>query len=224
MTRKARSPQALRRRAPFQPPRESILIVCEGRKTEPNYFKGWVQKLRVNPLVEVRVHGEARGSAPISVVDYAITLRNEKVLAAKTSPVERPFDVVWCVMDVEVPPHTSLAQAYNKALANDLKISLSNPCFEYWYLLHFKRTSALFCAAAHVIRALKHYHPAYTKNDPDFFDVVYPRTDTAINNSKGVLAEKHYGEDLRTCNPSTHVHRVVEHLRAAAAKPFDPVA
>ena len=37
--RKARDLSSLDRRSRHQRPRKSILIVCEGKATEPNYFK-----------------------------------------------------------------------------------------------------------------------------------------------------------------------------------------
>jgi len=196
-----------------------VLIVCEGAKTEPQYFRALRKELRLQ-TVEVEVEGEDCGSSPISVVNYAISLRDTRRENAPHSPRLVPYDAVWCVMDVEAPTsHQSLAAAIDKAAANGLKIALSNPMFEYWYLLHFEKTSALMQRNRDVIRGLKKHCRGYKKNDPDFFEVVYPLTSTAIANSEAVLREKHYGEDLRDCNPSTHVHRVVVHLQEIAQRP-----
>lgn len=220
MSRRDRSRKSLRRRAPSIKPRESVLIVCEGAKTEPQYFKALRKELRLL-TVEVVVEGEGCDSAPISVVDHAISLRQQRDKEAKQSVGAVAYDVIWCVMDVEAPrPHTSLAQAVDKAKANNLRMALSNPMFEYWYLLHFEKTSALMQRNRDVMKKLKEHHAKYKKNDPEFFTVVYPRTAKAIENSKAVLKEKHYGDDLQNCNPSTHVHRVVEHLQSVAQKPL----
>lgn len=220
MSRRDRSAKSLRRRPPSISPRETVLIVCEGAKTEPQYFKALRQGLRLR-TVEVVVEGEECGSSPISVVDHAIALRQEREIEARQSPSVVAYDVIWCVMDVEAPkPHVSLAQAVDKAKANGLRVALSNPMFEYWYLLHFERTSALMQRNKDVMRKLKKHHPKYKKNDPNFFGVVYPLTARAIKNSKAVLKEKHCGDDLQSCNPSTHVHHVVEQLQSVAAKPL----
>ncbi|MBN2130123.1 MAG: RloB domain-containing protein [Sedimentisphaerales bacterium] len=192
--------------------------MCEGAKTEPLYFRALRKKLRLH-TVEVEVEGEDCGSSPISVVNYAISLRDARRENAPHSPRLVPYDAVWCVMDVEAPtPHASLAAAIDKAKANQLNIALTNPMFEYWYLLHFERTSALMQSNRHLLGKLKNHYGRYKKNDPDFFEVVYPLTSTAIANSEAVLREKHYGEDLRDCNPSTHVHRVVGHLQQIARR------
>jgi len=214
-----RSAKSLCRRAPSISPRQSVLIVCEGARTEPEYFRSLRKELRLQ-TVEVVVEGERCGSAPISVVDHAISLRSEREAEAKQSAIAVPYDVIWCVMDVEAPkPHVSLAAALDKAKANGLDVALSNPTFEYWYLLHFEKTSALMQSNKVLMKKLKKHHSKYKKNDPGFFEVVYPRTAEAIKNSKSVLKEKHYGDDLRDCNPSTHVHCVVEHLQGIAARP-----
>ena len=48
-------------------------------------------------------------------------------------------------------------------------------------------------------------------------DVIYPKTNAAIKNSKEVLKEQHNdAEDLRDCNPSTHVHKIVEYFQNMA--------
>ena len=52
--------------------------------------------------------------------------------------------------------------------------------------------------------------------EPEFFQAIYPRTDAAIRNSREILKDKGWGEDLRNCNPSTHVHKVVTHLQDIA--------
>ncbi len=49
--------------------RPRFLIVCEGEKTEPNYFKSF----RVNAVVEVK----GTGRSTLDLVEYTRRLRNE---------------------------------------------------------------------------------------------------------------------------------------------------
>jgi hypothetical protein len=69
MSRKARSFRELERRNPKRSPYDQILIVCEGGKTEPNYFQALIDDLRLN-TANVEVDGES-GSSPRSVVAHA---------------------------------------------------------------------------------------------------------------------------------------------------------
>ncbi|MCK5566256.1 MAG: RloB domain-containing protein, partial [Planctomycetes bacterium] len=88
---------------------------------------------------------------------------------------------------------------------------------EYWYILHFRKTSAPFSRSRDAKSALRQQHPAYSESDTTIFNVVYPKTSDAIKHSKEVLKEQHNdAEDLRDCNPSTHVHKIVEYLQNIA--------
>ena len=52
-----------------------------------------------------------------------------------------------------------------------------------------------------------------TESDTMIFGIVYPNSNIAIKNSKEILNEQHNNSvDLRKCNPSTHVHKIVEYL------------
>ena len=48
------------------------------------------------------------------------------------------FNEVWCVTDVD--EHKRLEPALDKAKGNDIRVALSNPCFELWLLLHFRES------------------------------------------------------------------------------------
>ncbi len=220
MRRKAGNLPSLRRRRPFRLPRQYVLIVCEGEKTEPNYFECLRRELALTS-VEVEIAGGKGGRAPISVVDLAVRRKKDRGGRSPEGTTHAAYDAVWCVMDVESPvPHESLSRALDKAKGNRLRVALSNPTFEYWYLLHFVKTSALMPTNHDVMRALKKHYPAYQKSDRGIFAELFPRTETGIRHAEQVLKEKHYGEDLRECNPSTHVHRVVAQLRTIAGRPY----
>jgi len=214
VSRKQRNIDSYRRLKGSKEPRKSILIVSEGSKTEPLYFNSLKSNLRL-AMVDVEIVGE--GAAPITVVDHAIELRAQKKRAAKKSLTQAAYDVVYCVIDVEAPKAESLSRAVNKAKDNKLEVILSNPCFEYWYILHFRKTSAPFNTSQDAKSALRREHCAYCESDTTIFDVVYPKTTDAIKHSKEVLREQHDdAEDLADCNPSTHVHKIVEYLQSAA--------
>lgn len=216
MSRQRRARSDIRRRRPYRLPQESILIVCEGKKTEPLYFRGLKRLLDLR-RVEIEIKGEM--TDPISVVGQSLQQRRKRTKRALSVPRVTRYDVVWCVFDVEIPPRPHLAQALAKAKKNGLKVALSNPSFEFWYLLHYKKTTALMQQPHHVLEALRRCYPGYTKNDPAVIAKLFPLTEHAIQNAKLVLKEKGCGEDLTDCNPSTHVHRLVEHLSQISKHP-----
>jgi len=65
-----------------RPPRKCVLIVCEGSKIEPAYFKGLCGKLRLHSA-EARICGEECGNAPVSVVEFALQEAQQRKHDAK---------------------------------------------------------------------------------------------------------------------------------------------
>ena len=184
---------------------KTILIVCEDSKSSPDYFEKLRETLRLG-TVNVEVCGKECGSAPINVVNYA----KDKKRSVKTSTIIDKYDEIFCIVDVD--EHTSLGNAVQTARDNGIGLIISNPCFEYWYILHFEKTGSSYNDRPQLYKALEaHLKRAYSKSGCDFFEVIYPLTGTATKNSEDILRSQWQGEaDLRKCNPSTHVHRVVE--------------
>ena len=79
------------RKIDSRPQTPRILIVCEGERTEPDYF------LRFR--VTKDVHGEAMNT--LSLVERTIAIRDEK----------GPFDQVGCVFDLDSFPKQNFDKA-----------------------------------------------------------------------------------------------------------------
>jgi hypothetical protein len=187
-----------------------VLIVCEGRKTEPHYFEELRDALRLSSA-DIEIVGET-GSAPISVVDAAIARYKKNT----------DYDRVYCVFDKD--KHTTYKKALKKIKETRLpgkgKLYAANsaPCFEYWLLLHFIYTTRPFYATGkksicdQVIVELKKHFPNYQKGNQGIFEKVKDKTDTAIQRAKRV---EQYHEDnaTETDNPSTRIYELVEYLQ-----------
>ncbi len=205
--RKERKAELLRRRRATKAPYDVILIVCEGAKTEPNYFTELKKAFRLSNA-NVRICG--RGSDPLNVVDFAI----------ETFRREQEFDRVYCVFDRD--RHTTYNAALDKVrrtrLGKGSKIFAipSVPCFEFWLLLHFTYTTRPFDAPAgdsicsEVIEELKKHLSLYQKGQHDVFYKIQDKLDNAITNARRV---EQFHKTSRTVNPSTLVHSLVEYLR-----------
>ena len=89
-----RGEEALRRRSRHRPEKSRILIVCEGRETEPNYLDGLKKEQAVarDFIIEVK---KGKGGSCLAVVQQAIAERD------KGAARRKDFDEVWCVFDVE---------------------------------------------------------------------------------------------------------------------------
>lgn len=194
---KARSTRSLRRSGPTKSRRNTLLIVCEGTKTECSYFEAMRRDYRLSN-VDVVVTGV--GGAPITVVETAIT---------RKAKADVRFDEVWCVFDTEVPQNPSLQRALDKARAKKLSLAVSNPSFEFWYLLHFAFTTRSFHDADEVIQELQRHISGYTKATACYF-LLADKMDTAIEHAKRIAVS----ETDPYPHPSTTVYGVVEALRA----------
>ncbi|MFA5286045.1 MAG: RloB family protein [Smithellaceae bacterium] len=203
--RKAKSHQREKaRRAPYK----RILIVCEGKKTEPNYFKEFRKAHGLNPR-NVVIADKKDGLDPLNLVKYAIEeYKNDK-----------DFDDVYCVFDRD--KHETYHAALNKIRDYPMKRGVtlhpitSIPCFEIWLLLHFTYTTKPFCVASNdsncalLISDLKQYIPSYEKGAEKIY-IADERLDFAIDNAKKL---DKFHQTSGTDNPSTKVHELVDDLR-----------
>ena len=111
------------RRKPFRDPRPRILLVCEGRNTEPDYFHGLRKQAR-NPRVDIRVEG-GKGT-PHTLVRVAKKFRDEARKQADREDDENlTYEEVWCVFDRD--KFEDIPDAYQMARDNGIRIAFSNP-------------------------------------------------------------------------------------------------
>ncbi len=102
-------------------------MFCEGTKTEPDYLNALRQDpaVRDSASVDIRVDLEASGAVPLTLVNAAAEART------RTSRGQGEGDEVWCLFDVEWPRnHPDLPEAKARADRRDVRLAISNPCFE----------------------------------------------------------------------------------------------
>ena len=137
--RKPRKERSLRRKVAVRTPKRTFLVFCEGTKTEPDYLKALRQDpaVRDSASVDIRVDLEASGAVPLTLVNAAAEART------RTSWEQGEVDEVWCLFDVEWPRnHPDLPEAKARADRSDVRLAISNPCFELWLALHFEDHTA----------------------------------------------------------------------------------
>ena len=208
--RKDKSTDQLKRRTAKRSPYEKVLIVCEGEKTEPNYFKECIQFYKLN-TANVEIDGTS-GSSPKSVCDRAVDLSRVEVKKGD------PYDRVYCVFDKDTH------ETYNETVERISKFkprgifyaAVSVPCFEYWLLLHFKYTTKPYAATGNssvgdaVLKELKEVIPKYKKNDNNIFNSLFLKIKTAKKNAARSLKD---ANDNHRDNPSTSIHNLIDYLQ-----------
>lgn len=196
----------LRRRAPRLLPRPRVLVICEGTKTEPSYFAALRTEEEVR-LVDVVI--EDSGGVPKTLVERAAELKRSAAERARRSDDNSiAYDEVWCVFDVD--EHPRMTEALQQARDNDIRVALSNPCFELWILLHFADQTAHI--ERHTAqRACRNYlkgfkkQVSYAELRNHYGDAV--RRATALD----VMQERN-GQP--GANPTTWVYKLTERLRS----------
>jgi hypothetical protein len=157
-------------------------------ETERAYFEG-LKKLNRNAAIRI----ERSGVAPLGLVMYASRLRARRPEA---------FDEVWCVVDVD---DFDISAALVVARREAISLAISNPCFEFWLLLHFEACCAPLGKFDHVRKKLERHVPGYDKTKLRFAQFQAGITD-AVDRAK-VIAD--FEMEHRT-NPSTGVWKLVE--------------
>lgn len=124
-----------------QEPKIRYFIACEGEKTEYRYFKGIIEfrtEIGINPLVEIIPisHEQNTSSNPVNIYKDA-------KLAIENASNFLDGDKLCIVVDRDKQSFTdSQYDVLLKAEKNgEIKFCITNPCFEFWLLLHFSDCS-----------------------------------------------------------------------------------
>lgn len=202
--RKVPGRRPLQRKVGTKRIRKTLLVFCEGVRTEPEYLNALKSEPTVKEVaaVEIRIAPANSGAVPLTLVERAIEARGRAVSE------NDEIDEFWCVFDVEWPRnHPNLAEAVARAKANKISLAVSNPCFEVWLIFHLKD------------------HGAWLDNDPAerLRRQLDNSTDKGLDPAKympyvGVAArraakleERHEqnGTSFPNNNPSSGMHRLI---------------
>ena len=198
----------LRRQTKTRETRKRFLIVCEGEKTEVNYFKAFT----VPKKIEVTVRGEGKNS---------LSLVNKAIQIIDNLKQDDSFDQIWCVFDKDNCSKEQFNQAEGLAKQKNIKIAYSNEAFEIWFILHFQYLDIATSRSEYLTILTKQMQKygllnkkeKYAKNREDMYEKLKPYQTTAITNAAKLIqdrdeAKKHPFD----ANPSTTVQELVQEL------------
>ncbi len=127
MTRKiVRERRPLRRRPDREVSAALVYIASEDRYAVDQYFRAF-QSTHVRVVVFPTEDGKSAAS-------HVLERLKAKIDASEFS--ERDGDTAWIVCDVDRQTSKHLSLVCTAALQAKIKLAFSNPCFEYWLLLH----------------------------------------------------------------------------------------
>jgi hypothetical protein len=191
---------------------DRVLIVSEGSKTEPLYFKEIKNTYRLR-TANVEVHPCAIGTEPIQMVRYAEQLFEKGVPHKRVRA--KGFEKVFAVFDRD--DHQSyfdalkIAESLDRKLRNDanqhvsFRAIASVPCFELWLLLHFEDVHHLL-HRDEILRRLKQHMPSYSKGAGQSFADTKQCLNLATQRAKNLNALSSAFDDTM---PSTAIVELV---------------
>ena len=164
-----------------------FLIVCEGSRTEPNYFQALVRD-RYSEVRDEKIVGE--GKSTCALVKRTLQIKEELERKRQLS-----FDRVWVVFDKD--DFVDFNEAIQLAASYSFQSAWTNEAFELWYFLHFQYLDAGISRHDYIekLQSEIRKHPGYEnyeykKNDASVYKML-----TTIGNED--LA-KRYAERLRS--------------------------
>lgn len=188
--------RSYRRRAPDRTYRKLYIIATEGAETEPAYFGIFQSKDRT---IRIRLLDSKNKSAPKKVLKRAEQYIQKQNL--------KKNDEVWLILDRDDWPEAALGQVWIRCQEKKFNLAVSNPCFEYWLLLHFENGSGV-TGVRNCRDKLVHHLPNFSKGHVEV-EKFKPHIQTAIDHAEQ--------KDVPPCDkwPDTNgstVYRLVKEL------------
>lgn len=147
------------------PYRQLFLIFPEGKMTESLYFAMFSSR-----KFTVKVFATNRKSNPIHILRKATDYVRKHGREAE--------DQIWLVIDRDIWPEEQLMTVFTSCREQEFNVVVSNPCFEYWLLLHFDDGDGIANGSG-CLRKLKTYLPHFRKGHVET-DKLRPRVQDAI--------------------------------------------
>lgn len=194
-----------------------IVIVCEGKKTEPDYFDSYVVK-HFREARNIKVVPNTKGKTSLNQL-YAAALDNKS---------RYPNAVVFMVFDndgklsnktqkKQLCTVLSKCAPLGSVSQDKVNFIFSNPQFELWAILHFEYTTAAL-TKKETERRTKRYFPDYNPKDNKTFDyniiLRSPESEQCAIKYAKKLRKHHIkieGECFFDC-PTTNVDVLIEYM------------
>lgn len=215
-----RQKRKLERKAGQRASYDRILIVTEGRVTEPNYFREIRSTFRLQ-TTNVQVLPGGEGTAPLQVVNYAERLFLKG--STEKNIVKCAFEKVYIVFDRDRHPSyfdaLQKVESINRKYKNDMGRQVdfiaiaSVPCFEIWFLLHFEDIYA-FTDRGDILMRLLRYIPGYSKGSKGLFTKLRDVQNMAIERAEALRGRGYRADSDNPVQPFTDVDRLVCELEA----------
>jgi hypothetical protein len=201
--------------------RSLFIITCEGENTERLYFESWFARLRESKQLSSRscVIASHSHTNPSGVLADLLAFQDGGLTF-------KDFEHRWIVIDRDSERtnggghtladfNTALQQARQKR--PKVSVAWSNPCFELWYLLHFRYQNTGTDRVQIQGQLSNALGLKYDKSDPNLFILIIANLPDALRNAKRLHTDfQEQGLSADKSNPCTTVYQLVELLEGMA--------
>lgn len=137
-------------------------------------------------------------------------------------------DKAYCLCDCDFEAYKLLRirEVKREFRQSFAKLVVSNPCFEIWFLNHFRYSTKPYASRRELLGDLCNYLPCYEKNTDYYFAHLKSKTADAVKNSVKQVEQISSGklsEVFIPGNPGTEVTEIVQMLLDCGDR-FNPVA
>ena len=161
---------------------------------------------RDHVIVQIAPH---QGSAARTVVEAAVVERKRDLVEERKGRGSA-YNEYWAVFDVDA--NTRLDEALALAAANGIKVALSSPCLEVWFLLHDQRRTAYLerDVAQRLSEQFLGCDKILTSAALDLLDEGYK---AAMSNAQDLDAKHRGDQTSHPWNPSSNLWELIETIR-----------
>lgn len=184
-----------------------LMIVAEGNNvTESTYFKSF-QRQHANYNIKMIIAK--------SITDPKGLLKEMQRQWKDKGLSEDKGDMAYIVLDLDCDNSKAKLIKSLSGKTKNIKFVPSNPCFEVWFLLHFKYSTHSYNNSSEVIRELKTFIPNYEKTK-DINCTLCPLLEVALENANR-LSDHYQSLEMEwpsnDCNPMTEVPVIINKIK-----------
>ena len=207
---KKRDSNSYKRKKKYIRPSPFFIIVCEGKITEPDYFKGFPYYGKL---------GTGYSHAAVYIVPDA---GQHEAVVTKAYEVWKDLNEeygtispneVWCVFDCDGDPD-GLNRAIQAARSKKFNAIYSVQCFELWYMLHFQMVRGAINKTEYDKKISEYLGIDYTHGTRGMYALLKEHQDDAIRTARQLWEQKAKMCELQG-DPITNVFLLVEALNSA---------
>lgn len=188
-------------------PKPLLLLIAEGRNvTETQYFR---QFQRQHSAFNIKILTPGSATDPDKMLETLERYWKQYDMSYARG------DQGFVVLDLDCNEKKARLIEKLESGSKIARFIVSNPCFEVWFVLHYRYSTHVYSDGDEVIKDLRRFIPDYQKNT-DVTASLSGMLDTAMENARKLVEyceEMGYHWPSNECNPRTDVPAIIHEIK-----------